>query len=260
MSIKQDRLDQTLRILNTSHFLNIGELALTFGVSEMTIRRDVHDLAERGLARIVYGGIASLSKDSDKLAYIAQAAQTEHTKEKLLIARRACEFIAPGDVIFLDSGTTVEQLASQFQTDAAYTLISCSFNTLTVVTRLANCTVIAPGGVFSQRSMMFSGAEAVNTIRKYRANKAFIGATGYEIKHGLTCSYVEDAPVKQAVMESSVEKILLLDSSKFGKVSTCSFASIKEFTAVITDSGIPEEYALDIRAHGSELLIVDGEQ
>jgi DeoR/GlpR family transcriptional regulator of sugar metabolism len=86
---------------------------------------------------------------------------------------------------------------------------------------------------------VFSGVDAVNVIRKYRANKAFFGATGYEMKHGLTCSYVEECPLKQAFMESSVERILLLDSTKFGKVSTCSFAPMKDFSVVITDQGIP---------------------
>ena len=106
---------------------------------------------------------------------------------------------------------------------------------------------------------MFSGVDAVIVIRKYRANKAFFGATGYEIKHGLTCSYVEECPLKQAFMESSVERILLLDSTKFGKVSTCSFAPMKDFSVVITDQGISAEYAQDIRAQGPELLIVGTE-
>ena len=78
--------------------------------------------------------------------------------------------------------------------------------------------------------------------------------TGYEIKHGLTCGYVEECPLEQAVMESSVERILLLDSSKFGKVSTCSFAPIKDFNVVITDQRISAEYAQDIRAQGPEAL------
>lgn len=256
MSTKQERLSQMLNTLETRHFMNMAELARAFGVSEMTVRRDARELAERGLARLVYGGVASLYKDDDKASYSAQAEQTEHTEEKQAIARLACEFVAAGDVIFLDSGTTIQQLAEYFPTDAEYTIICYSLNTLNVITKLTNCTVIAPGGVFSPRSLVFSGAEAVNVIRKYRANKAFFGATGYEIKHGLTCSYVEDAPLKQAVMESSVEKILLMDSSKFGRVSTCNFAAMGDFSTVITDKGIPEEYIQHIRALGTELLIV----
>ncbi len=260
MSAKQERLRQILTALETRHFMNMGELARAFGVSEMTVRRDAKELADQGSVRLVYGGIASLYSEAHSAAYVAQAEQSEHTAEKRGIAEAACQFIAPGDVIFLDSGTTIQQFAELFPTDVQYTLICYSLNTLNIITKLENCTVIAPGGVFSPRSLVFSGPDTVNVIRKYRANKAFLGATGYEMKHGLTCSYVEDAPLKQAVMDSSVEKILLMDSSKFGKVSTCNFADIGDFSAVITDSGISNEYAQHIRSHGARLLVVGGDE
>jgi DeoR family transcriptional regulator, deoxyribose operon repressor len=259
MSRNKERLEQALKILDTRHFVSIGELALSLDVSEMTVRRDVRKLAETGLVRLVYGGVASPEKNDQKMNYSIEVEQELHTQAKQRIAQRATEFIAPGDVAFLDSGTTVQHFAQCLRPEDAYTIISYSLNTLNVVTKLPECTVIVPGGVFSPRSLVFSGVDAVNVIRKYRANKAFFGATGYEIKHGLTCSYVEECPLKQAVMESSVERILLLDSSKFGKVSTCSFAPMKDFSIVITDKGISPEYAQNIRAQGPELLIVETE-
>ncbi len=253
---KRARLEYTLQILETQHFTSIAELAQLLAISEMTVRRDARELADEGLARLVYGGIASLSKGEQKTAYNVQIEQDLHIKEKQNIARRANDLLVPGDVIFLDSGTTVQQLAECLRPEDEYTIISCSFNTLSVITKLPGCTVIFPGGIFSPRSLVFSGPEAINVIRKYRASKAFIGATGYEIKHGLTCGYVEDYPLKQAIMESSVERILLLDSSKFGKVSICNFAQMQDFSCVISDEKIPEDYAQDIRAHGPELLLV----
>ena len=255
MPSKKERLDQALKILDNRHFVSIGELAESLNVSEMTARRDVRKLAETGLVRLVYGGVAS----PGKTAYSVEVEQGLHTLAKQRIAQRATDFIAPGDVVFLDSGTTVQHFAQCLRPEDAYTIISYSLNTLNVVAKLPQCTVIVPGGVFSPRSLVFSGVDAVNLIRKYRATKAFFGATGYEIKHDLTCSYIEEPPLKQAVMESSVERILLLDSSKFGKVSTCSFAAIKDFDVVITDQGISAEYAEDIRAQGPKLLIVETE-
>ena len=259
MSSKKERLEQALKILDTRHFVSIGELALSLDVSEMTVRRDVRKLAETGLVRLVYGGVASPEKSDQKATYSIEVEQGLHTQAKQRIAQRATEFIAPGDVVFLDSGTTVQHFAQCLRPEDAYTIISYSLNTINIVTKLPECTVIVPGGIFSSRSLVFSGVDAVNVIRKYRANKAFFGATGYEIKHGLTCSYVEECPLKQAFMESSVERILLLDSTKFGKVSTCSFAPMKDFGVVITDKGISAEYAEDIRAQGPELLIVGTE-
>ena len=258
MASKKERLEQALKILDNRHFVSIGELAHCLDVSEMTVRRDVRKLAETGLVRLVYGGVAAPEKDDQK-TYSIEVEQGLHTQAKQRIAQRATEFIAPGDVVFLDSGTTVQHFAQCLRPEDAYTIISYSLNTLNIVARLPQCTVIVPGGVFSSRSLVFSGVDAVNVIRKYRATKAFFGATGYEIKHGLTCSYIEEPSLKQAVMESSVERILLLDSSKFGRVSTCSFAAIKDFDVVITDQGISAEYADNIREQGPELLIVETE-
>lgn len=260
MAAKQERMNRILATLEARHFVNMGELARAFGVSEMTVRRDAKELAERRLVRLVYGGMASPCADEHGATYVMQAEQSVHTREKQKIARLARAYLQPGDVLFLDSGTTIQQLAEILPTDAEYTVICCSLNTLNVVTRFANCTVIAPGGVFSPRSLVFSGSDAVNLIRRYRAGKAFFGATGYALKHGLTCGYVEDAPLKRAIMDSSVDKILLMDSSKFGKVSTCSFADIGDFGTVITDANVAPEYARHIRAQGVERLIANADE
>ena len=166
MSAKQERLRQILTALETRHFMNMGELARAFGVSEMTVRRDAKELAEQGSLRLVYGGVASPYTEAHSAAYVAQAEQSEHTAEKRGIAEAACQFIAPGDVIFLDSGTTIQQFAELFPTDVQYTLVCYSLNTLNIITKLDNCTVIAPGGVFSPRSLVFSGPDTVNVIRK----------------------------------------------------------------------------------------------
>lgn len=253
---KQERLSRTLEILDSRHFMSTGDLAGEFEVSEMTIRRDLVELATAGKVRMVYGGVASLGKDTAGDSYLANAELDRHAEEKKRIAVRAAQLISPGDVIFLDSGTTIQQLAEHLSDAESYTFICYSLNTLNVVAKRPNSTLIVPGGLFSPKSLVFSGQDAVATMRKYRANKAFIGATGYEMKHGLTCAFVEDAALKQAALESSVERILLLDASKFGKVSTCSFATMGSFEKVVTDSGIPKQYADDLQSKGTELLIV----
>jgi DeoR family deoxyribose operon repressor len=107
---------------------------------------------------------------------------------------------------------------------------------------------------------MFYYHDADSFFKRYRAAKCFIGATGYDLNLGLTCGYVEDVPLKRAMLESSKEKILLLDSSKYGQVSTCVFARIENFTTVITDTGIPGEYAEFIRSCGINLIIVEKRQ
>lgn len=253
---KQERFERTLEILDARHFMSIGELAAQFQVSEMTVRRDAWELSKSGKVRMVYGGIAALEKGGPAGNYTVDAEHDQHADEKRRIAAKAAEMIAPGEVVFLDSGTTIQQFAESLPPEAAYTFICYSLNTINVVAQRAGSTVIAPGGIFSPKSLVFSGQDAVSTMRRYRANKAFIGATGFEIKHGLTCAFVEDCALKEAAIDASVERILLIDSSKFGKVSTCSFGGLESFSKVVTDAGIPPPYAAHLRARVPELVIV----
>ncbi len=223
----------------------------------MTIRRDLSKLEKMNSVKLVYGGVTPAKNSSrDELKYSLESEQNKNTELKRMITERALQFLEPNDVIFLDSGTTIQMLAEQIPPGTPYTIITASFNTLEVIAKLPDCTVISTGGVFARKPLVFYDLEAANFIRKYRANKAFIGATGYELELGLTCGYVEDAPLKQAMIESSKYRILLVDSTKFGKVSTCMFAKISDFSVVITDKGIPQEYAKQIRDYHVELIIV----
>jgi DeoR family transcriptional regulator, deoxyribose operon repressor len=250
------RLKLEIELIEKNHFLSVKQIASSLEVSEMTVRRDLQNLVERGLVRLVYGGVTPAQSVADSRNYSFQNEQARNTEQKIAIASRAAQFIEPNDVIFLDSGSTIQLLAERIPPNPAYTLITSSLNTLNVIVQLPNSTIITPGGVFSQKPVVFYDIDSIKFIRKYRANKAFVGATGYELNLGLTCGYIEDAPLKQAIIESSKDRILLVDSSKFGKVSTCLFAKIDDFSAVITDSGIPEEYAEHIRSCNVELIIV----
>lgn len=255
MSTRNERLKNELALIEKNHFLTINQIATCLEVSEMTVRRDLHDLKEEGSVRLVYGGVTPIRTDSDQNSYTLESEQDRNIALKKSIVMRAIQLIDPHDVIFLDSGTTVQLLAEQIPAEYSCTLIASSLNTLDIITKLPNSTVITPGGVFSPKPVVFYDPESTKLIRKYRANKAFIGATGYELKLGLTCGYIEDAPLKQAMIESSKDRILLIDSTKFGKVSACLFAKIEEFTIVITDSGIPREYAEQIKANNVQLII-----
>jgi DeoR family deoxyribose operon repressor len=256
MAKQSERIQKELDIISKRHFLTINQLAQELDVSEMTVRRDLRGLAREEKVKLVYGGVISMLGYRNHNSYTLTKEQDKNTEQKLAIVRRAIQFLEPEDVIFLDSGTTVQLFAEQIPRENTNTIICSSLNTLNILVKLPSCTVIIPGGVYSPKPVVFYDPDSTRLIRKYRANKAFIGTTGFELNLGLTCGYVEDAPLKQAMIESSKDKILLADSAKFGMVSTCLFGKIENFTMVITDAGIPEEYAHYIRSSGVELIVV----
>jgi len=257
MKLLNERQIQEAQLIKNSRFLTIKQLSQFLHVSEMTIRRDMQLLGENNLISQVYGGVVPVSgSEQNDTTYIADEEQQKNKALKLLIAQKAATLIRRNDVVFFDSGSTVQLLAEQLPKDFLCTAISSSFNALCILTKLPNSTVITPGGVFSHKPKVFYDQESIKAIQRYRANIAFIGATGYELDMGPTCAYVEDAPLKHAIIKSSKEKVLLIDSSKFGLVSTCSFAKISDFTTVITDSGIPREYAEQLAENNVQLIVV----
>lgn len=251
------RQQQEAELITKSHYMTFKQLVKEFAVSEMTIRRDISILVEKKLVNQVYGGVISLDYRQNEKNYSVSQEISKNTLLKKAIAQKALELLSPNDVIFLDSGTTVQALAENIPEQAAFTIVTASFNSLEVLVKLPNCTIISPGGVFAPKPKMFYNPDASAFFRKHRANKCFIGTTGYDFELGLTCNYLEDVASKQAMIESSQEKILLLDSTKYDKVSTFVFAGIEMFSAVITDSAIPAAYAEKIESLGITLICVN---
>lgn len=256
MNKTNSRQKQEVELITTYHFMTVKQLATKLGVSEMTIRRDLQMLMEQGLVHQVYGGVTAIDTTQAEKKYTVAQEQSKNMALKKLISQKALEFINPTDVVFLDSGSTVQALAELIPLDATNTFITPSFNTLEIITKLHNSTIITPGGVFSPKPNVFYTHESSDFFKRYRANICFIGTTGYDLELGLTCGYIEDVPLKHAMIESSRERILLLDSSKYGKVSTCMFAHVEDFSRIITDNGIPQEYKVHIQSKGIELIIV----
>ena len=257
MAARNERLKLEIELIEKYHFMKIKQLAQELNTSEMSIRRDLSKLEKMNMVKLVYGGvITSKLLNANNTKYSFETEQNKNTDQKKRIVKRAIEFLEPNDIVFLDSGTTIQMFAEQIPKDIPFTFITASYNTLERIIDLPESTVIACGGVFSKRSLVFYEPESSNFIRKYRASKSFIGATGYELELGLTCGFLEDVPIKQAMIQSSKYRILLMDSTKFGKVSTCVFAKITDFSTVITDDGINPEYAEHIRSNNVNLIIV----
>jgi len=90
--------------------------------------------------------------------------------------------------------------------------------------------------------LMFESTEGLQTIKNFRATKAFISAAGINAQFGVTCSNSYERKTKKVVIRSSMRKILIADSSKFGEIRSDYFAELSDFDEIITDSQIPQEY------------------
>ncbi len=236
--MKTLRSFEILDLLKEKRRCSLEALRERFGVSSATIHRDVAELVGRGVARRVRGGIAfvdgSGAADAATHSFRERAALNRTAKER--IARQAAALVEEGDILFLDSSTTVACLAEA--------LVEKPFANLTVVTNgVAVCDVfprfpshyvlLALGGAYDPRLNAFLGETALEQLSRLSLTKAFVSAIGFD-EHHATTNHENQAQLLHRVLQMAPRRYLLADKSKSGRTGLYKLAPLAAFDAVVT--------------------------
>jgi DeoR family deoxyribose operon repressor len=256
---KIERIQRIVETLRTQDLgvSSIRELAGLLAVSEMTIRRDLELLARDNVVRLVHAGAVLVAPEVSAPHYSLAEAGAHRAEEKRRIGRRAAALIQPQDIVIVDSGSTTECLVKAIPDGLPLTLICFSLNVLVAAHYNKECRIVFAGGVLHENTLMFESPEGAQLIRRYRANKAFLSASGVSDRLGVTCANSHEVETKKAAIASSLERILVADSSKFGRIHPSHFAELSDFSILVTDAGLPAESAESLRASGVEVLIAE---
>ncbi len=257
MGKKEDRRIQLIEIIKSKNGASVKELASLLDVSEMTIRRDLDILEQDHIVTNVYGAAIynPATKEQNDL-YELSHAKSSQDHEKKSIGSFAASFIKPGDIIVIDTGSTTEMLAEHIDDNLEATILCYNANILNSLRSKENLSLIFSGGHYHPKTQMVESAEGIDLIHSMRFTKAFISAAGVHKSLGVTCVYHYEIPTKKAIMNSSVEKILLLDSSKFDQVKPAYFANLEDFDIVITDEGLSKEWEEELKAKNITIYTV----
>jgi DeoR/GlpR family transcriptional regulator of sugar metabolism len=232
----------------------VEELADHFGVSRMTVHRDLRLLEEQGIVRRVHGGVTvrSSSLADSTILYRARLADAE----KDALARAAAELVEPGQAIILDDSTTVGHLAAHLVDCKPLTVITSSLTIIDTLKDAPGIETICLGGHYNARFNAFFGYLCEQAVGSLRANTLFMSTSTIL---GLIAFHQQEEVVKtkRALMEAADRKILLIDSTKFGKTSLIKLAMLTEFDLVITDSGLAPSDADALLKDGVKLSIVE---
>lgn len=230
--LTEERFAKILSILERMGSVTVQQLMAELDASESTIRRDLTALDASGQLTKVHGGAIARSG-----AYSTVDDEVIHRKErnkeaKARIARYAAGLIAPGDFIYLDAGTTTEQLIDYVDTPNVVFVT----NAISHARRLAEkgYTAYILGGEFKAVTEAIVGEEAVVSLEKYNFTKGFWGANGVSLAKGFSTPEPKEALVKKKSMENCRERYVLADSSKLNQISSVSFAGFPD-AAVITN-------------------------
>lgn len=225
-----------LKYINEKQHVTIQQLCDDLGISQSTARRTVIQLEEQGKAGRFHGGAFALHDDHKTLVTTRQNLCGE---KKAKIARAASMLIEENSTAILLSGSTVGYMC-RFIKKKNITVIT---NSLIVLEELKNCPnikLIVLGGLYNHEEAELGGALSNSSISYLRADRLFIGCSGFDERHGFTNrNYSVD--LYRACIQACNDVCVLVDSSKYSKGGVSIAATPEQVKYLITDANLPEE-------------------
>jgi DeoR/GlpR family transcriptional regulator of sugar metabolism len=237
--------------------VRVTDLVRELGVSDMTVRRDLELLDERGLIEKVHGGAAAI--DGSALfepGFTAKSVLME--AEKGLIAAGAASLIAPGTAIAISAGTTTFALAKRLTDIAGLTVLTNSVPVADVLYKdgRSDQTVILSGGVRTPSDALV-GPFAVEVIRSLHVDTVFMGTHGMDSRSGFTTPNILEAETNRALIEAGRRLVVLADHTKWGIIGISSVAPLENADTIITDSGLDPAARTQLASAVRRLIVVD---
>lgn len=238
--------------LRESGSITVAELEREYGVSAMTVRRDLNELVRLGIARRSHGGAIAVSFSAHESEFAARVDAAREAKRKL--ARIAVQMVEPEGSVFLDGSSTSYYIADELiSAEMAITVITNSLPILHRLGELAtpDIAVVACGGELRRRSQSFIGPDAVRTIENRFADLVFFSAKGLSAKGEPADADAYEADVKRSMISHAEKRVLVFDASKLGERGLTKICDLDDLAAVVTDD--PDAFS-ERFSFGGELL------
>jgi DeoR/GlpR family transcriptional regulator of sugar metabolism len=238
--LSAERKLKIAEIIGKNGGIRTSELSHLFNVSEMTVLRDLATLEKQGILTRVYGGAVSSRSLSKETPNVVR--EKIRTTEKNKIASMAAQLIHDGDNIFLDGSTTTHALAKRLESFSNLKVVSIGLDILNELSYMEGIEVISPGGVLDKVTMNFLGRNTENFLKELNSDKAIISTSSLSIKAGLTEPNPQQAFIKKIMLQNSLLKILLIDSSKFDEIALNRICDLEDLDVIITDNKPNDQY------------------
>lgn len=248
------RQRQIARAVMDEGTIRIEAIADRFGISVMTVHRDLDELESQGLLRKARGIATALPSSLVESSDMYRSAQQLDDKQAL--ARAAIEFIEPGQALFLDDSTTVSQIIPLLPSRAPLTVITNFLKNMTELATMRGITLVSLGGTYHNWSSSFMGRVTTTTIEQMRAD-VFLTSAAAITDDICFHQSAESVDTKRAMLAVSAKSILLVDHTKFNKRALYKVANLRDYGEVIVDSGTRDEEIDRLRGRGISVTIAE---
>jgi DeoR/GlpR family transcriptional regulator of sugar metabolism len=249
----EERRLEILRQVNQKRRVAVTELSQQLGVSEVTIRNDLQALETENLLVRTHGGAVAHTSGFFELSLALR--RQRQVKEKKRIGKVAAEMVAEGDAIILDSSSTCLAIAKNLKDHRLLTIITNSLIVSQEMLDAPGVTVIMPGGRLRRDTASLVGTSNLEMLQEFNIRKGFFGAHGITVEVGLTDVSQDEASLKRPLIAVCHQVIAVLDSTKWGKVGSASFASLDLVDGVITDDKAPSDLIEQVRSTGTQVIV-----
>lgn len=258
-----ERQQRIIDELNINGRVIVAELVTLCQVSQETIRRDLTQLEKRGLLQRSHGGAVPSRKQAATAAGNTRAVNeyelafrqrmNEQVEAKMVIAKRALDFISPGDCLLLDSSTTCWYLARQLP-DIELTVLTNSLRIVQTLAARGSIRTICLGGEYSDRYEAFHGIVAEQPLREFQINKIFFSCSSLGNDGYLREGNENNAHLKQQMLLAAERKHLLMDGSKFLRPSFARICHYRDVDFLITDQLTDKELEQELAWNGVNII------
>jgi len=231
------RQQEILTLVQQQGFVSIETLAQNFNVTSQTIRRDINTLCDKQLLTRYHGG-AGLSSSVENVEYTAR--QVMNLDEKLSIAKLTASHIPDRASIFINIGTTTEEIAKALLNHTSLKIITNNLNVAAILRSNPTFEIIIAGGMVRQRDGGITGEATIDFIRQFKVNFGIIGISGIDLDGALLDFDYHEVRVTQAIIENSRQVFLAADHTKFDRNAMVRLGSIEQIDALFTDRQPPE--------------------
>lgn len=231
------------------------DVAAQLGVSIITVRRDLAALERSGIAAAVSGG-ARLAGGQRPPEPRGERALLE-TEEKRAIAAAAAELVEDGMAIYLDAGTTCEEIAKSLRGRSRLTVVTSDFSAAAALMGNPGVRTIHTGGEIDPASGSSAGVFAAWTASRIYTDLCFLSTGAWDLRRGMSTTSEDKVAVKLAAAESATRSILVASSSKYGISERYHVASLDMLEQVITDDRLGSSYRSELENAKLEITIAE---
>ena len=242
-----------LELARQKGFLSTEELAREFDVTTQTIRRDINFLCDNGMLRRFHGG-AGPSSSVENVDYFSR--QVLNHEAKIRIAEKVVQHIPDNASLFINIGTTTEEVAKALASRKNLRVITNNLNVAAQLCSNESFEVIVAGGVV-RRDRGVIGESTIDFIRQFKVDYGIIGISGIDADGTLLDYDYREVRVAQAIIENSRQVFLVTDHSKFSVTPMVKLGSLADVDAIFTDSEPPKDIR-DVLAETKTQLFVAG--